>query len=122
MQALLHASAVEDVSDLDPSLSRLHSLQVPMEALIQSLERVYPSRLRRLPSEDGKTQLAVIREKQMLHIVHDEAKGSFSIYSCLRKPINPKEAEALRACAIEHCSLLVSHLSYHLWASLLQER
>jgi len=118
---LMRAAHVEDVSDLDPSLTRLHSLQVPMEALLTSLHRVYPSRIRTLPAEEGKSELVILREKLMLHLVYDKRKGSFSIYSCLRKPYDSLEGTELQRQATQQCAQLISHLSYFLWSYLLRD-
>ena len=120
---LFQTCSIHDSSDFDPSLSRLHSFHVPDEILIQSLERMNPSRIRFLPSSsEGKTEIIIIREKQLIHIINDHIKNSLFVYSCIRNPINPSESDDLHSSAIQHCSQLISHLCYILWSSLICDK
>ena len=122
-EELFRACEIQDVSDLDPSLSRLGSLHVPTQTLVESLERINPSRIRFLPSSgEEQTEIIIIRQKQMIHIVNDELKNSFSVFSCLRKPLHPHEVEALNISTMQHCSQLISHLCYILWTTLVTEK
>merc|ERR1739848_653751 len=120
-EELLKACEITDIKDLDPSLFRLASLQVPTQSLVHSLQKVYPSRIRFLTSDgNGKQEFLIIREKQMLYIINDEIKNSFSIFSCLRKPLCSDELDSLQLNAIQQCSQLISHLCYILWSSCLK--